>query len=105
MKKLFMIPLILTILIAVGFGYIQYKKLNVEVSVINYLTTEKNISKSDIISSEPFIANLEGDKNWMVSIKLKDDDKTYYYFKSNNKVILESYTENGKEHILDNYSY
>ncbi|MCD4838986.1 hypothetical protein LRS37_08875 [Neobacillus sedimentimangrovi] len=82
-----------------GFSYIQYKKSSVEQSVTKYLTTEKNISKNDIISSKPFIANLQGDKNWMVSIKLKNDDKTYYYYKSKNKVILESYVENGVEHV------
>lgn len=94
-----MVLLILFIFIGIGFSYIQYKKSNVEESVIKYLTTEKNISKSDIISSEPFIANLQGDKNWMVSIKLKDDNKTYFYYKSKGKVILESYTENRVEHV------
>jgi hypothetical protein len=99
MKKIGTALLILFILIGIGFSYIQYKKLNVEHSVIKYLTTEKNILKNDIISSKPFIANLQGDKNWMVSIKLKDDDKTYYYYKSKNKVVLESYVENGVDHV------
>ncbi|ODG93391.1 MULTISPECIES: hypothetical protein [Bacillaceae] len=99
MKKIGKFVLIFIIFIGIGFSYIQYKKSNVEKSVTKYLTTEKNISKNDIISSEPFIANLQGDKNWMVSIKLKNDDKTYYYYKSKNKVILESYVENGEEHV------
>ena len=98
MKKIGYILLGLLIFIGIGFGYIQYKKASVEDSVIKYLTTEKNLSKDDIISSEPFIANLRGDKNWMVSIKLKNDSKTYYYYKSNNKIILESYTEDGVEY-------
>ncbi|WP_273126889.1 hypothetical protein [Bacillus weihaiensis] len=99
MKKALAIVLIVLIFIGIGFSYIQYKKSYVEQRVIEYLTTEKNISRSDIISSEPFIANLQGDKNWMVSIRLKDDDKTYYYYKNNNKVILESYIENAVEHV------
>ncbi len=99
MKKIGMVALILLIFIGVGFGYIYNKKINVQQSVIEYLTTEKNISRSDIIYSEPFIANLEGDKNWMVSIQLMGDDKTYYYYKSKNNVILESYVENGVEHV------
>lgn len=99
MKKIGYTLLVLLILTAIGFGYVQYKKSNVEDSVIKYLTTEKNISKKDIASSEPFIANLKGDKNWMVSIKLKNDSKTYYYYKSNNKIILESYIEDGVEHV------
>ncbi|MDM5292334.1 hypothetical protein QUF81_03730 [Peribacillus simplex] len=101
MKKIRYTLLVLLILIGIGFtgfGYIQYKKSNVEDSVIKYLTTEKNLSKKDITSSKPFIANLKGDKNWMVSIKLKNDNKTYFYYKSNNKIILESYTEDGVEH-------
>ncbi|MTT32837.1 hypothetical protein GMB86_12555 [Terrilactibacillus sp. BCM23-1] len=99
MKKIRTVLLILFILIGIGFSYIQYKKSNVELSVIKYLTTEKNISNGDIISSEPFIANLQGDKKWMVSIKLKDDDKTYYYYKNKDKVVLESYVENGVERV------
>ncbi len=99
MKKMGAIVLILLTFIGIGLGYIQYKKSNVEQRVMEYLTTDKNISKSDIISSEPFIANLQGDKNWMVSIRLKDDNKTYYYYKNKNEVILESYVENGVEHV------
>lgn len=97
MKKISTVLFILIFLIGIGFSYIQYKKVNVEQSVIKYLTTQKNISKSDIISSEPFIANLQGNKNWMVAVRLKDNDRTYFYYKSKDKVILESYTENGVE--------
>lgn len=97
-KKGIVVMVLISILIASPFAYIHYKKTSVEKSVINYLTTEKNISKTDIISSEPFIANLQGDKNWMVSIKLKDDNKTYFYYKSKDIIILESYVENGEEH-------
>lgn len=100
MKKRYLIPIICILLVSAGFGYVEFRKLNVEASVTHYLTTEKNIAKSDIVSSEPFIANLRGDKNWMVAIKLKDDAKTYQYYKSNGKVILESYVENDQVHIM-----
>ena len=99
MKKIGIVLIVIVFFVVVGFGYIHYKKSNVEDSVIEYLTTEKNISEDDIISSEPFIANLKGNKNWMVSIKLKNDDKTYYYYKNNDEIILESYVENGIEHV------
>lgn len=99
MRKLGRIALILLLLVGIVFGYNQFKMLNVEKSVMEHLTNEKNISEDEIISSESFIANLEGDKNWMVSIKIKDDDKTYYYYKSKGEIILESYTENGVEHV------
>lgn len=99
MRKIGIGLLILFIFIGIGFSYIQYKKSSVEQGVIKYLTTEKNILNKDIISSEPFIANLQGYKNWMVSIKLKDDNKTYYYYENKNEIILESYEENGVEHV------
>ena len=99
MKEIGIILSVLIIFLGIGFGYIQYKKSDVEKSVLEYLTTEKNSSKDDIVSSEPFISNLSGDKNWMVSIKLKNDDRTYYYYKSKNKIILESFVENGVEYV------
>lgn len=61
----------------------------VEEHVIEYLTTEKNIPKSDI-SSTAFIANLRGDMNWMVGVDIKEDDKVYYYYESDGEIILES---------------
>ena len=42
--------------------------------VIEYLTVKEDISEESI-TSEPFIANLSGDKNWMVSVKIEDDPK------------------------------
>ena len=99
MKKLGIVLLIFVIIVGSTFSYIQYKKLNVEESVVNYLITEKNIPNEDIISSEPFIANLQGDKNWMVSVKLKNDEKTYFYYKNKDEIVLESYTENGVEYV------
>ncbi|MBB3870078.1 DUF3139 domain-containing protein (plasmid) [Parageobacillus toebii NBRC 107807] len=101
-KKIGVILLLLFIVFGSGFGYIQYKKTDVKNSVIEYLTTKKNISKDDIISIEPFFSNLKGNKAWMVSIKLKNDNRTYFYYKNDKgKVILESYTENGIEHIIN----
>ncbi|WP_075528300.1 DUF3139 domain-containing protein [Sporosarcina ureilytica] len=99
MKKTGIILSLVIIFVGIGFGYIQYKKSDVEKSVLEYLTTEKNISKDDIVASEPFIANLAGDKKWMISIKLKNDDRTYYYYKSRNEIILESFVENGVEYV------
>ena len=99
MKKVITIFLVLIIFIAGGFSYIQYKKSDVEESVIDYLTTKENVVWDDIVSSEPFISNLKGDKNWMVSIKLKNDDNTYFYYKTDNKIILESYVKDGVEFV------
>ncbi|MDZ5712747.1 hypothetical protein [Jeotgalibacillus haloalkalitolerans] len=99
MKKTGIAILILVLLSATGFGFMKAVQASVEKSVIEYLVTEKNISEDQILVSEPFIANLPGDKNWMVGIELKDDEKIYYYYRSNGKVILESYTEDGVEYV------
>lgn len=78
-------------------GFVQYKKADVKKSVLAYLTTEGNINQLDIVSTEPFISNVSGDKNWMVSVRLKDDNNTYYYYKNNkNKIILESFNSKNK---------
>ncbi|WP_062514693.1 DUF3139 domain-containing protein [Halobacillus sp. KGW1] len=98
MKKMGAIVFSVLLIIGIGFGYVQYKKVSVEQRVMEYLTTEKHLKESDIVSSEPFIANLRGDKNWMVSVRLKDDERTYYYYRSKGKVVLESYVEDGVEH-------
>ncbi|WP_339229351.1 hypothetical protein NSQ77_05345 [Oceanobacillus sp. FSL K6-2867] len=95
-RKLGITVLIIVLIVGSVFGYIQFRKMSVENSVIEYLTVEENIPESDIVSSEPFIANLEGSKNYMVSIKLKDDDRSYFYYRNDDgKVVLESYVEDG----------
>lgn len=63
MKKL---GIILFILIGSVFFYINYKKNTLEDTVIEYLVKEKNIDKDEIVSSEPFISNLKGDKKFKV---------------------------------------
>lgn len=99
MKRIGKVLLLVVLLVGAGFGYVQYKKSAVEHSVMDYLINKEKIPKDDILYSEPFIANLRGDKNWMVCIKLKNDPKTYYYYKHKGDVILESYIENGEEHV------
>ncbi len=99
MRKAGVVLLLMILLSATGFGFIKAVQASVEKSVIEYLITEKNISEDQILSSEPFIANLPGEKNWMVGIRLKNDDKTYYYYRSHGEVLLESYTENGIESV------
>jgi len=104
MKKIIIIILSLVIVIGSVSVYINYKKYSSKVAVENYLMHEKNINKKTIEKLEPFIANLQGDKKWLVYVKLKGDDKKYYYYKDNkdnkdNKVVLESYILNGKEYV------
>ncbi|MGG0473745.1 hypothetical protein ABEY96_16305 [Priestia aryabhattai] len=100
MKKIIIIILSLVIAIGSVSVYINYKKYSSKVAVENYLMHEKNINKKTIEKLEPFIANLQGDKKWLVYVKLRGDDKKYYYYKDNkdNKVVLESYILKGKEY-------
>ncbi|RAS87265.1 hypothetical protein [Priestia endophytica] len=100
MKKLLITILIIAIGVGGTFGYIKYKKHSTKIAVEKYLTEDKNIEKRNIEKIEPFIANLQGDKKWMVYVKLKGDEKSYYYYKDSkkDKVILESYVLNGEEH-------
>lgn len=104
MKKNLGITLLVLLVIGIGiFGYIVYEKNKLENDIVDHLVTEKNILEEDILSSEAFIANLPGSKNYMVSIKIENDTNTYFYYKNENEeIILESYTdENGEEHIID----
>lgn len=82
-------------------GYVQYKFFMVENSISKYLINEKRISETDF-KTEPFIANLPGVKNWMVSVKLEGDSATYFYYVNKKyQIVLESYVKNGTEHVED----
>lgn len=99
MKKNIIIAIVaLIVIIGSPFVYVQYKLRSAQKSVTEYLTTNGNIPPKNIIYNERF---LRGNKNWMVAIKLVNNDRTYYYYKDNGKIILESYTENGEEHVLN----
>lgn len=101
MKK-YIIFIILILLIGIGsvVGYINYKQYYVKKAVEDYLIDEQNIDKKNIEKLDPFIANLKGDKNWLVYVKIKEDEKKYYYYRDSktDKVLLESYILNGKEY-------
>ncbi|WP_110926666.1 hypothetical protein [Bacillus massiliglaciei] len=97
-KKLWMALAVFILLIGIPFAYVQYKLRSAQKSVTEYLQTAE--PQKDIIYNEAFIANLRGNANWMVAIKCKNDDRTYYYFKDHQAIVLESYTEDGEEEVL-----
>lgn len=99
MKRI--VKFVLPFLLAVGlfFSFYVFKKVQLENKVVEYLINDQGISEDQILSSDFFIANLKGNKNYMVSVKLKNDDKTYFYYKNDGKIVLESYVENGKEYV------
>lgn len=99
MKKFMIFLSLIAILIGSIFFYIEIKKDILESDVIEYLIAEKGLNENDIISSEPFISNLRGSKNFMVSVQLKNDDIIYRYYKNKGKIILESYIKDGMEYV------
>ncbi|OCA90369.1 hypothetical protein A8F94_00275 [Bacillus sp. FJAT-27225] len=101
MKKFLTILLGLVGVIVIVIGYVQYKLISTEKAVFEYLTVNKNLPE-ETITIQPFIANLSGDKNWMVSVTIKGDSYTYYYFlNGQNKIVLESVDKNGEGDVLN----
>lgn len=101
MKVIYTFILCLVIIIITGVGYVQYKFITTENEVTEYLTVSEKLAEESIMI-KPFIANLSGDKNWMVSVMIKDDNKKYYYYLNNEgKVVLESIVESGKENVFN----
>ena len=93
MKKI----LITLAVIAVGItAYIQGKQYIAREEVKDYLEAEG----ADVAEIDSFMANLSGDKNWMVAVELKGDDGHYYYYydRAKEKVVLESYILDGVEY-------
>ena len=88
-------------MVALIFDYVQYKLLSTKSAVNEYLTVAQGVPE-DTFKADSFIANLQGSKNWMVSVEMKDNARTYYYYlNDDNKVVLESYVENGIENVLN----
>ena len=93
MKKV----LITLAVIAVGItAYIQGKQYIAREEVKDYLEAEG----AEVADVDSFIANLSGDKNWMVVVELQGDEGHYYYYydRANKKVVLESYILDGVEY-------
>nr|WP_239549188.1 hypothetical protein [Scopulibacillus daqui] len=93
---------LLVVVIGVS-GYLNYKKNAVKNDVKEYLINEKHVKEKDILALEPSIENLSGDKKYIVYVKIRGDKRKYYYYKDTkkNKVLLESYILNGKEHVVN----
>lgn len=99
-KKAIIGGLIAVIVVVAGVtAYIQGKHYVTRKEVKSYLT-EEGYNESDIVEMDSFLANLSGDKNWMVVVELQDDAGHYYYYydRDKEKVILESYTLDGEEY-------
>ncbi|MDN4608567.1 hypothetical protein [Sporosarcina highlanderae] len=98
-KIYFLIVLIIVIL--VGFNLYSFYKLNtVKIFVEEYLE-EEGYTQNEISVIDKFKSNLAGDRHWMVVVRLEGDQKVYYYFKSKNKLILESYILDGYDNVVN----
>lgn len=104
MKKGWKLVLIIVLLIfAIGggtYGYIHYRLTSTASTVEHYLIKEKGIKKTDIEEIEANLVNLTGDRKYLVYVKLKNDDRKYYYYKDTkkNKIVLETFIINGVEY-------
>lgn len=98
-KGLLIFILIVVLLVGGVIGYIQTKHYTTKKEVKNYLITEKKIPEKDIEEMDTEIGNLSGDKNWLVSVKLKGDEGYYYYYfdRDKEKVELLDYTGSSEE--------
>jgi ABC-type phosphate transport system substrate-binding protein len=100
-KVIYKFLLCLVSIIITAIGYVQYKFITTENEVMEYLTVNEK-HQEESIKTKPFIANLSGDKNWMVSVMIKEDNKKYYYYLNDEgKVVLESIVENGTENVIN----
>ena len=100
-RKAIIGSLVAIIAIVIGItSYIQGKHYVTRNEVKDYLLEEKGIAETDIVELDSFIANLSGDRNWLIFVELKGDKGHYYYYydRDKNKVFLESYILDGIEY-------
>ena len=101
LKKTIIRSLVVIMAIVIGItAYIQGKHHVTRSEVKDYLLEDKGVAETDIVELDSFIANLSGDKNWLVVVELKGDKGHYFYYydRDKNKVILETY-------VLDGFEY
>ena len=81
-------------------AYIQGKHYVTRKEVKEHLTENEGIAAADIEDCDSFIANLPGDRNWMVSVGIEGEKGHYYYYydREQGKVALESHIVDGKEY-------
>ena len=81
-------------------AYIQGKHYVTRKEVKEHLTQNEGIAAADIEDCDSFIANLPGDRNWMVSVGIKGEKGHYYYYydREQGKVALESRIVDGEEY-------
>ncbi len=102
MRWIIGIVLVVTMLFAGIYGFIQYKVSTVQEHVAEYMVKEQHVKKEDF-KAKGFMANRSGDKNYMVEVKVKDDPNYYYYYRTNkDQVKLDFYLdENNKQHFKE----
>lgn len=101
-KVILSVVILLILVIASSFAYNKYKMKTLEEDVFEYVMKEKKVSKNDLTGGA-YYSKLQGDKKYLVDVKVKGDPNIYAYYRTKNNLIkLESYTdENHVEHVED----
>lgn len=103
-KRTVVIIAILIVIILIGsfLGFKAYKKNELKDEVLEHLL-ETGVKENEILILEPTTTNLPGDKHYFVEVKLKEDEKLYFYYKDSNsdEILLESYRLNGEEILVN----
>ena len=101
-KVILLFVILLILVIASTFAYNKYKMKTLEEDVFEYVIKEKKVSENDLTGGA-YYSKLQGDKKYLVDVKIKGDPNIYAYYRTkNNQIKLESYTdENRVEHVED----
>ncbi|RAS72823.1 DUF3139 domain-containing protein [Priestia endophytica] len=85
-RNVFLIIIVLIVIVIESIlGYRNYKKNNIKNVVQEYLL-DKGVKKENITSLKPYTTNLSGDKHYLVEVKIKGDEKMYFYYKDSKKI-------------------
>lgn len=85
----------------IRYGAVDFYKINAVKAFVEVYLEEEGHTDNKIRVLEKFRTNLPGDRHWMVAVTLKDDPKTYYYFKTKNKLVLEFYVLKKTENVVN----
>lgn len=93
--------IVLIIMIIIGYNLYSFYKLSAVKAFVEEYLEEEGYIDDDISLIDTFKSNLAGDRHWMVVVRLEGDPKVYYYFKSKNQLILESYILDDNDNVVN----
>jgi len=101
-KVILSVVILLILVIGSTLAFNKYKMKTLEEDVFEYVMKEKKVSRNDLTGGA-YYSKLQGDKKYLVDVKIKGDSNIYAYYRNkNNQIKLESYMdENREEHVED----